>query len=235
MLQSSGHFEDYTDRQNHQWGLVFRLSTRTQDPPDPPPKSDQTRSLDPASDFTPNLNAGFTVIELLMVIVIIGVLAGIGIPSMLNQTSKARHAEAKTYIGALNRSQQTFYLENQRFTANPNELDVGVPASTNSYNYSITNLDGQRPGDPQDSSYKLAIVNWAIPEDTGSVRAYLGVVDTVMMESGVGSVESVLCEQKHTGTVNFSGYSSGNNYAVVTTSGDPKIFPACAAPFQGFR
>ena len=51
--------------------------------------------LDPHPDF----QAGFTVIELLMVIVIIGVLAGIGIPSMLNQTSKARHAEAKPILG----------------------------------------------------------------------------------------------------------------------------------------
>jgi type IV pilus assembly protein PilA len=186
-------------------------------------------------DPHPDLQGGFTVIELLMVVVIIGVLAGIGIPSMLNQTSKARHAEAKTYIGALNRSQQTFYLENRHFTANPGELDVGVPSSTNSYTYSITNLDGQAPGDPQDGSYKVAIVNWAIPQDTAGVRAYLGVVDTVAMQSGVGSVESILCEQQQTGTVNFSGYSSGNNYTVVTNSGDPTTFPACAAPFEGFR
>ena len=223
VFESSGNFHDRQDhhdrqdRQDHLWRLVYGLS---------PGMMDLQNSRDP--------KAGFTVIELMMVIVIIGVLAGIGIPSMLNQTSKARHAEAKTYIGALNRSQQTFYLQNRRFTTDPNELDVGVPASTNSYNYSITNLEGQQPGDPQDASYKLAIVNWAIPQDTASVRAYLGVVDTVALSSGVGSVESILCEQKHTGTVNFSGYSSGNNYA-VTTSGDPTIFPACADPFEGFR
>jgi len=126
-------------------------------------------------DPHPDLQGGFTVIELLMVVVIIGVLAGIGIPSMLNQT------------------------------------------------------------DPQDGSYKVAIVNWAIPQDTAGVRAYLGVVDTVAMQSGVGSVVSILCEQQQTGTVNFSGYSSGNNYAVVTNSVDPTTFPACAAPFEGFR
>lgn len=187
-----------------------------------------------SSSWTQAPSSGFTVIELLVVVVIIGVLAAIGVPSMLNQTSKARHAEAKTYIGALNRSHQTFYLENQRFAVDSNELDVGVPTETNSYTYSITNLEGQQPTNPQDPSYKLAIVSWAMPKDERGVRAYLGVVDVILLSSGVGTVESILCEQAETGVVDRSGYLSGKNYN-VTTTGDPTQRPECAEPFQGFR
>jgi type IV pilus assembly protein PilA len=42
--------------------------------------------------------AGFTMIELLVVILIIGLLAEIAIPSFLGQTSKSRDAVAKSYL-----------------------------------------------------------------------------------------------------------------------------------------
>lgn len=186
------------------------------------------------SSWTQATSLGFTVIELLVVVIIIGVLAAIGIPSMLNQTSKARQAEAKTYIGALNRSHQTFYLENQRFAVDSNELDVGIPTETRSYTYSITNLEGQQPANPRDPSYKLAIVSWAMPKDVQGVRAYLGVVDVILLSSGVGSIESILCEQSQTGAIDRSGYLSGENYN-VSTIGDPTQRPECAEPFRSFH
>ncbi|PSB27647.1 type IV pilin-like G/H family protein [Chlorogloea sp. CCALA 695] len=62
-----------------------------------------------------NKNSGFTLIELLVVIIIIGILSAIALPSFLNQAAKARASEARTNVGAVNRAQQAFYLENQRF------------------------------------------------------------------------------------------------------------------------
>ena len=62
-----------------------------------------------------NKNSGFTLIELLVVIIIIGILSAIALPSFLNQAAKARASEARTNVGAMNRAQQAFYLENQRF------------------------------------------------------------------------------------------------------------------------
>jgi type IV pilus assembly protein PilA len=53
--------------------------------------------------------AALLLIELLVVIIIIGILAALALPTFLNQASKARHSEAKTYLSAMNRSSARLY------------------------------------------------------------------------------------------------------------------------------
>ncbi|GBL12351.1 type II secretion system protein G [Microcystis aeruginosa Sj] len=62
-----------------------------------------------------NGNKGFTLIELLVVVIIIGVLAAIALPNLLGQVAKGRQAEARTNLGAINRAQQVYRLENTAF------------------------------------------------------------------------------------------------------------------------
>ena len=80
-------------------------------------------------------NEGFTLIELLVVIIIVGVLAAIALPSFLNQIGKARGSEAKSNIGTINRSQQSYRLENNVFAGALTSLDA--KASGKFYSYTI--------------------------------------------------------------------------------------------------
>jgi type IV pilus assembly protein PilA len=58
-----------------------------------------------------NNQKGFTLIELMIVVAIIGILAAIAIPNFLNYQLKAKTAEAKTNLGAIRTSQETFNAE----------------------------------------------------------------------------------------------------------------------------
>lgn len=81
-------------------------------------------------------NEGFTLIELLVVIIIVGVLAAIALPSFLNQIGKARGSEAKSNLGTMNRSQQSYRLENNTFATALTNLDARI--SGKFYSYAVT-------------------------------------------------------------------------------------------------
>jgi len=84
-----------------------------------------------------NYNQGFTLLELLVTIVIMAVLSGIALPSVLNQTLKARQATAHNYIGSVNRAQQVYRLERATFANSMAQLSIDLPMTTNEYTYSF--------------------------------------------------------------------------------------------------
>lgn len=54
---------------------------------------------------------GFTLVELLIVVAIIGVLATIGVPTFRRMVQKSKKAEAKVNLGGLYTAQQSFFSE----------------------------------------------------------------------------------------------------------------------------
>ena len=80
--------------------------------------------------------SGFTLIELLVVIIIIGILSAIALPTFLGQANKARVSGAKTNLGAINRAQQTYRIENGSFSSSLDDLDIGV-SDTDDYKFEV--------------------------------------------------------------------------------------------------
>ena len=59
-----------------------------------------------------NNSKGFTLIELMIVVAIIGILAAIAIPNFLKYQCKARQSEAKANLGSLRVAQEAYFAEN---------------------------------------------------------------------------------------------------------------------------
>ena len=156
---------------------------------------------------------GFTLIELLVVIIIIGILAAIALPSFLNQANKAKQAEARQTLSAMNKAQQAYLLENNKFVTGSTAtelqpLGIGVPFKTSNYTYSAVT-----------SAAINGVANLAEQATAPSgkvLKAHVGGVATKAVgTTGDTSSLTVLCEGKtatdaaNAGAVAFAGDDLG--------------------------
>jgi type IV pilus assembly protein PilA len=159
-----------------------------------------------------NKNQGFSILEFLVVIVIIGVLAAIALPSLLSCGNKAQQSEARTYVGSMNRGQQAYFMEKDTFANSIEKLGLGIKTQTANYQYSLQTT-------PKTAfSYGVALKHTTKP-----IKSYVGAVFLVLVKkdktkAAKNKLETVaiLCE---------------TNTASTTQPANPinqKGVPACA-------
>lgn len=73
---------------------------------------------------------GFTLIEILIVIVIIGILSSLAIPAFLSQTSRAVESEARQNIPSINSAQEAEFANERRF-GEIDQLEVSLSLDNN--------------------------------------------------------------------------------------------------------
>jgi len=79
-------------------------------------------------------SAGFTLIELMIVVAIIGILAAIAIPNFLRYQAQARQSEAKTNLSGIFVAETTYYGEQSSF-GTFNQVGFTLVGSANRYTY----------------------------------------------------------------------------------------------------
>jgi type IV pilus assembly protein PilE len=82
-------------------------------------------------------NTGFTLIEVMIVVVIIGVIAAIALPSYLDYTKQARRADAKTALFAVQLAEEKYRANNPSY-GSLTDLSFSDPFISPEGYYSIT-------------------------------------------------------------------------------------------------
>jgi prepilin-type N-terminal cleavage/methylation domain-containing protein len=79
---------------------------------------------------------GFTLIEITIVLLLIGILAAIAVPTYRMVVSKARMTQAKTVLGHLTNTEATYFSDHDRYTDNVVLLDFD-PVKYDYYQVSV--------------------------------------------------------------------------------------------------
>lgn len=91
---------------------------------------------------------GFTLIEILVTVAIVGILAAIAIPSYSNYMQKSRRASAQAHLMDIAQRQQQYLLDARAYAPDLHALGISTPSDVSPY-YSpiaiVINIPGAPP------------------------------------------------------------------------------------------
>lgn len=141
--------------------------------------SGDTPSVNRAHSARPAPQAGFTLVEILIAVLIVGVLLAVAYPSYLDAVRKGRRAEAVNAVTQLMQAQERFRANNPTYgnldsPANSTTLPADLPRTTKHYNLSVSDATAQgyaviataKDAQAQDSSCKVM----GVQAVTGTLR-----------------------------------------------------------------
>lgn len=84
--------------------------------------------------------AGFTLVELMIVVAIIGILAAIAVPNYQKYQAKARQTEVKLNLASAHTALQAFMTENSSYTACLSQIGVAPGAGNRYYAFGFNSV-----------------------------------------------------------------------------------------------
>jgi prepilin-type N-terminal cleavage/methylation domain-containing protein len=159
------------------------------------------------SNHKPVESSGFTLLELMITMIIIGILAAIAYPNFIRQSGKARESEVKFAVGSVNRAQQAYHWERKQFAQGATDdeslilLNLNLPRNY----YSDLNIVA--------NSNNATIAPDNVGYDSFQLRPYAG-----GMFANAGNYSQVICQSSAVGeniTPPSTPYDCGTNATIV--------------------
>lgn len=88
---------------------------------------------------------GFTIIELMTVMAIIGLLASLAIPMFLDYQTSAKQSEAKIILRNIFTNEQTYFSENNTFSSDFNDIQLSLSGDPKFFDFTISDEWGTNP------------------------------------------------------------------------------------------
>ena len=140
-------------------------------------------------------NNGFTLIELMIVVLVIGLLAAVSVPSFQKYVVKARVSEGYILLDAIRKGELSYHLENSYFGAGP------ISAAANTDQNLQTVLDGGK-FQATNNSMLMNEISYIIPADQ-FIGFYINVIRG-------GYIETDATYEENAGNkINYAATTSG--------------------------
>lgn len=152
-------------------------------------------------------NKGFTLVELLAVILIIGILAAIAVPQYFKVIERSRGSEANAFLAAIKGAQERYFAKN-------GEYAVASAQSAAEFQTTLNKLDIIFPADSTNARFGMKffkVSGWATQTCSDNSKGYLLTLTrdqaisggaksgkygdyAIQMDRCAGSVEFTACE-----------------------------------------
>jgi type IV pilus assembly protein PilA len=138
--------------------------------------------------------SGFTLVELLVVMLILGLLAAIAIPAFFNQRDKAKDASAKEAVRTAETAMETYATDHDGKYNNPTPTAVNLQDIESTLN----NADLADPTGVTDNGYTVTVTS-----STGN---------TFSITRNTDGTTDLTCVQENGGTDGEAGCPAGGNW-----------------------
>ena len=129
------------------------------------------------------VRAGFTLVELAVVIVIIGVLAAFAVPRFRASVERSKAAEAFNYLSAIQAAMERYHARQGTYAADVNDLDVQFSAPKY---FSVAEIEGT----DLETGWSLTLTR------TGAAAGY-GEYTVIFTQEGFDTTNSTVADEEH--------------------------------------